>query len=349
MPSAAALRARRVAGGIEPGAPDVARRDARSVGQHAAGEALERLPGRGGGRYGTTVSDSSWADEGQPGDFAAALRSAIAERGLSLERVRFHLKQRGHDLSVATLSYWQSGRSRPDRASSLAALGSLEEILEAPRGSLAALLPARVRKPGSANPGNASIGSLFDTGRLIDEVIAGFGIDWDDLERVCLHEHLALRADRTVAFHRIREIMRATRDGVDRFVAFYGDDGAPYIMANNNCRLGRVVEHRDLGLVIAEMLLPQPLAMGDSVLVDYEYAIAGPATVCDGWERGCAQPQREVHLEVEFAPEALPSAVRMRVAHGDDDRSEPAALNGNLLSVLRLDVARGLIGLYWSW
>ena len=279
------------------------------------------------------------------------LRTAIADRGLSLDRVRHHLKQHGHDLSVATLSYWQSGRSRPDRASSLAALGSLEEILQVPRGSLAALLPARARRPGAANPPDSGVGTLFDTGRLIDAIVEQLGIVWDDLERVALHEHVTLRADRTVGSHLIRETMRATRDGVDRFVVFYGDDpiGTPYIMAHGNCRLGRVVEHPELGLVVAELLLPQPLAMGDCVLVDYEYAIAGPAPVWDGWERGLRQPQREVLLEIEFAPEALPSAVGMRLAQGEDDRSRPVALNGNLLSVLLLDVGRGLIRLSWTW
>ena len=73
--------------------------------------------------------------------FADALRAAIVERGLSLDRLRYHLRARGHELSIATLSYWQSGRSRPERASSLTALGALEDILLVPEGSLLRLLP----------------------------------------------------------------------------------------------------------------------------------------------------------------------------------------------------------------
>lgn len=297
------------------------------------------------------MSDSPESGEGQSGDFATTLRDAISARGLSLDRVRYHLKQRGHDLSVATLSYWQSGRSRPDRASSLAALGSLEEILEVTRGSLAALLPARMRKPGSSNDDEASVGAMFDTGPLIEETIESLGISWDDLERIALHELLTIQPDRTIGPHVIRETMRATREGVDRFATFYGDDpdGAPYVVPRNNCQLGRVVEHPELGLVVAEMLLPRPLAFGDSVLVDYEFGLAGAPEPCDGWERGCPQGLREFHLEVEFAPEAVPSAVRTRIKQGDDDRSEPARLNGDLFSLLLLDFGPGLVGVYWTW
>ena len=64
-------------------------------------------------------------------------------RGLSLERIRAHLLAYGHDVSVATLSYWQTGRSVPLRRASLQALGALEAILQVPRGALASRLPTQ--------------------------------------------------------------------------------------------------------------------------------------------------------------------------------------------------------------
>ncbi|MBK7722240.1 MAG: hypothetical protein IPI32_08465 [Austwickia sp.] len=299
----------------------------------------------------TDVIASSYGPAGDIAGFAAALRAAISARGLSLERIRYHLRHRGHDLSVATLSYWQSGRSRPDRAGSLAALGSLEEILDVPRGSLAALLPARVRRSGSGASEIPPVAEMFDAGSLVDAAVEELGIAWEELDHVTTHDLLELRADRSVASHLIREVLRATRDGVDRFLAFYGDDpgGTPYIVARDNCRLGRVIEHPAVGLVVAELLLNQPLAMGDTVLVEYEYAIVGSLESCDGWERGFTQSQREILIEVEFDPDALSAGVRTRIHHGDEDRSETATLNGNLLSTLYLDFGPGMIGLYWSW
>jgi hypothetical protein len=76
----------------------------------------------------------------ETGPFSAALRAAIRARGLGLERIRYRILRRGASISLATLSHWQSGRCRPDRPESLAALGRLEEVLELPPGSLARLL-----------------------------------------------------------------------------------------------------------------------------------------------------------------------------------------------------------------
>ena len=47
------------------------------------------------------------------------------------------LGEHGVRVSLATLSYWQSGRSRPERRESLIALQHLEDVLRVPRGSLA--------------------------------------------------------------------------------------------------------------------------------------------------------------------------------------------------------------------
>ncbi|MEU6645210.1 transcriptional regulator [Saccharomonospora sp. NPDC046836] len=74
------------------------------------------------------------------GPFAAALRAAIRARGLGLERIQYRLRSRGAPVSLATLSHWQSGRCRPERAGSLAALRCLEEVLEVPQGALMRLL-----------------------------------------------------------------------------------------------------------------------------------------------------------------------------------------------------------------
>ncbi|WP_214110523.1 hypothetical protein [Acrocarpospora catenulata] len=77
------------------------------------------------------------------GPFERALRAAIAARGLSLERLHVRLAERGTHVSLASLSNWQRGRSRPERSSSLAAVGELEIILGLPTHSLVTLLGPR--------------------------------------------------------------------------------------------------------------------------------------------------------------------------------------------------------------
>lgn len=283
--------------------------------------------------------------------FAQALRAAIEARGLSLERVRYHLRHRGHELSVATLSYWQSGRSTPDRASSLAALDSLEEILELPPGALASLLAPRARRPGAAARAMPAVGPPPDSGTMIGDAMAAFGLNWDDIEHVAIHDLLTLLADRTVGSHQIREIIRAERVPVTRFVAAYWEEPgtAPYIVALRNCRLGRVIEHPDAALVIAELLLDRPLERDEVRLIEYEYSTVSPRQPCDRWERGIVHTLREVHLEIEFTPPALPTAVAARLALDGKDRTEPLALNGNLATLLQLDVGPGTVGVSWTW
>src|SRR5436309_1108793 len=80
------------------------------------------------------------------GPFPEALRAAIKGSGLSLDRIQHRLRLRGVNISVATLSYWQSGRRRPERPESLDALRHLEAVLRVPPNALTALLgPPRPR------------------------------------------------------------------------------------------------------------------------------------------------------------------------------------------------------------
>lgn len=77
------------------------------------------------------------------GPFDHALRLAIRSRGLTLDRLRVRLLERGVRTSLASLSNWQRGRCRPERALSLRAVRELEDILGLSGDSLVALLGPR--------------------------------------------------------------------------------------------------------------------------------------------------------------------------------------------------------------
>ncbi|XVQ83159.1 hypothetical protein ACQP2K_30595 [Microbispora siamensis] len=92
------------------------------------------------------------------GPFHVALRAAVEARGLTLEdRLRHRLEERGLRVGTTSLSYWQQGLRRPERAESLRAVRALEEILALPPRSLTDLLgPPMPRGRGGDGPGDAA-------------------------------------------------------------------------------------------------------------------------------------------------------------------------------------------------
>lgn len=74
--------------------------------------------------------------------FPAALRAALRARGLTLTQVADELAARGLTVSLATLSYWSTGRSLPRRRTSQQVVTELEDVLGVPAGTLVSALAA---------------------------------------------------------------------------------------------------------------------------------------------------------------------------------------------------------------
>ncbi|WP_372660845.1 transcriptional regulator [Amycolatopsis kentuckyensis] len=85
------------------------------------------------------------------GPFSRALSLAIDRSGLGLARLRDRLAGAGVPVSTTTLSYWRTGRTRPERPDSLRAVAVLEDVLGVPARALTELL-ARPGHPGAPDP-----------------------------------------------------------------------------------------------------------------------------------------------------------------------------------------------------
>ncbi|GAA4424960.1 hypothetical protein GCM10023148_27520 [Actinokineospora soli] len=289
------------------------------------------------------------------GPFPAALRAAIAAKGLGLERLRERLRGRGVTVSLATLSYWQSGRSRPERRESLVALRHLEAVLDVPDGALAALLgPPRRRGRWTHTPaGLPAIGALWPDPSPVEDVLGQVDTTWDErLTRLSQHDHVHVGADGGELSSVSRQVLRADADGPDRWVLIIHTDEPghppPLVRPLRNCVLGRVAEAPSDGLVVAELLFDRPLARGETVITEHELVHTPPGPVDNCYERKFRLPVREYVLEVTF--DRLPPFCEQytRDDRGIED-SRPVALDrGGSVHGVALNFGPGSYGFRWG-
>ncbi|GIG68806.1 hypothetical protein [Phytomonospora endophytica] len=288
------------------------------------------------------------------GPFADALRAAVGVRGLGIERLCVRLADAGTPVSAATLSYWQSGRSRPERRSSMAALAALETILEVPAGSLSALLgPPRRR---TSVLGSRPFGAFWPEPDRVSDLVGAVDVRWDDrLSRISQHDRVAVGAERGERSVRSRQVLRAEADGPDRWVAVvHIDDHSlplPRIEPVRYCRLGRVVGRRAEGLIAAELLFERPLRRGETVIFEHEVVGAAPYPLATNYERKFRRPVREFTLEVCFDPATLPPRLWRFAQEADlpEQVEEVPMGSGGSAHAVTLNFGPGRYGFRWDW
>ena len=164
------------------------------------------------------------------GPFPDALRAAIKTSRLSLDRIQHRLGLRGITISVATLSYWQSGRRRPERPESLEALRHLEAVLGVPPSALTALLgPPRPRGRRSRPTRVLPIDALWSRRERLASLLARVDISSDcRLGRLSQHDRIEVAADAETLMCQLNESMdvegHSIRVGASVGVALFPDD-----------------------------------------------------------------------------------------------------------------------------
>ncbi|GAA2805414.1 hypothetical protein [Crossiella cryophila] len=290
--------------------------------------------------------------------FSDALRTAITARGLSLARLRHHLRHRDLPVSVATLSYWQSGACRPERPVSLRAVLALEDILGLSRNSLITLLgPPRPRGrwldhvPGSLPldrvcPVHADVATLLD---WIQHRPDG------DLAWLSQHDRIVLGPDREERVIQGQVVLAARRDGVDRHVAVYHSDSPllPDIRVARQCRIGRVREDRATGLTAVELIFERRLAAGETYVLEYELAYSAGGPLATEYHRGVRFPIRSYLLQIQFDPATLPARCH-RIWRPDigtpwADLAELPLTRWGATHLVQADARPGGHGIRWEW
>ncbi|KUO13449.1 hypothetical protein [Streptomyces sp. DSM 15324] len=297
------------------------------------------------------------------GPFHVALRAAIAARGLPLQRVQHHLSRHGVKVGVTSLSYWQQGARRPQRPESLRAVRALEEILRLPDESLIRLLEDSGARAGATaaagQPAGRSYRSVLEASGALERLHAELEYPLDSgLHTLCHHEHVRIGARRELLGRESQHIVRAHRDGVDRFLAVHqGDPGcAPERMtvhALENCRTGRVRRHHDTGVLVAELLFDTRLQAGETFL--FRYAVEdGTAGVCREYVRGFGAAGGQYALQIRFAEQALPVRCHRFTQHSAaaprGGRQElPLSFRHCSVHLVEPRVRSGMVGIGWDW
>ncbi|ETK35928.1 hypothetical protein Mco01_05640 [Microbispora corallina] len=261
------------------------------------------------------------------GPFEHALRAAIRARGLSLDRLHARLRERGVRVSLSSLSYWQRGRSRPERPASLAAVRELEAILALPDYSLIGLLgPPRPR------------GGLAQRAR-------------DPLAVLSHHEQVTVDPERGRHRAHARTVLRATVPGVDRHLVAL-PPGATLLRAEY-CRVGRSSADETGTGLLTELIFDRPLAAGETHVAEYWAAFSPAAPRADRHERRIRVPVGQDLVQVRFKGARLP----VRCFHTwSPDASAPPRDAGELrvdafgaAHLLDTDVRPGVRGIRWEW
>ncbi len=294
------------------------------------------------------------------GPFHVALRAAIAARGLPLQRVQHHLSRHGVRVGVTSLSYWQQGARRPQRPESLRAVRALEEILQLPEESLIRLLTDAGDSAPDRRPAARSYRAHLAASDALDRLLAELGHPSPDggVHTLGHHERIRIGADRELAARESHHIVRAHRDGVDRFLAVHhGDPGcAPArmtVQALENCRTGRVRVHHETGVLVTELLFDTRLRAGDTHL--FRYGVQdGTAGVSREYVRAFPAAGGQYALQVRFDAAALPVRCHRFTQHSPaaprGGRQE-LALSGRHRSVHLVEprVRAGMLGIGWEW
>ncbi|HWJ11944.1 MAG TPA: helix-turn-helix transcriptional regulator [Nocardioides sp.] len=244
--------------------------------------------------------------------FSERLRAAIAERGVSLVWLHERLKDTGNPVSVATLSYWRSGRRNPEGASSLAALEAIEVLLGLPRGDLTDSLGA-TRRLGPQPPAVSPLEGIDAVARLaVEETLEELGEPMAARPRDLSTQIVAqVGREGSVVSRATRTIVQATTGVVERLawfeIASEPTDLRPLVRDVAGGELGRFLAHAGGRVFGYTLELERSVQAPGTAVVEWTVELpAGFPTACrvSHW---APRPAANALIWVRFDPECLPT------------------------------------------
>ncbi|ANZ41998.1 hypothetical protein BBK82_44780 [Lentzea guizhouensis] len=288
--------------------------------------------------------------------FADALRAAIDRRALTLDRLRARLADRGVTISLATLSYWQQGRSRPERPKSLRALRELEAILDLPQGTLFEFLePPRPRGRCQSRE-TVSVRALYGENSPYQAVLGPETGDPNPTVSVLdTNETCHVGAARTVRRLSTTQVLRCVADRADRFTVVHGADEGDPMPSDLHVRGGELAELRSdpaSGYTVAVIALARPLARGETAVLEHDWVLGDSAGPSISHERRVRSTETYL-LRIVFDREALPLRCyeyqRVKVDAPQVDRRRLPVNSIPEAHIYLPKCAPGIHGICWEW
>ncbi|WP_030570655.1 polysaccharide deacetylase family protein [Streptomyces aureocirculatus] len=296
-------------------------------------------------------------DDGPDATFATVFRQALRRRGLPLERIRDHLQAHGIHVSLATLSYWQSGRSQPEKAQSLRAVDALEPLLGFPAGTLRSLLGPR-RPRGWAPPHNPTAvrdvyGENSDVEQVLGESFPHFNAG---VRHLVIHETVNVNEHRFVDETRVTMVVRAVRSGVEHLTVIHSLDSPEAETIALSVPFGPPPPIRflpGLDCVAADLPLARRLATNETAVVEYTLRAASTVGVSTFHERRVISPLRSYLLQARFHPRAVPSNCwhfyRKQLGDEPQSRHRVTLDEFHTTHLLPTKCTPGVYGIEWEW
>jgi hypothetical protein len=284
--------------------------------------------------------------------FPDAFAAALTRRGVTLAWLHERLVERGCQVSPTALSYWRSGRSQPERGTSLDALAEIERLLRVAPGDLVSRLGPS-RRPGP-RPGERSMQELFADSPGVVPALGALGFEglYDELVEQLRHITIDLGPDGRATTVSVRAALAARQDGARRtplIVTLDDIERSPTFRPVAGCSIGRTFLDAETGVFASELLLDRALDRDESSLYELCIDLAEPSA--DTWfDHYAARRLSELLVWVRFDPARLPARVEryVRTEHGEE--TEVLALGGGSAAhALARGFGPGILGIRWTW
>lgn len=287
---------------------------------------------------------------GANASFAELFSAAVQARNLPLERIQSRLAEAGVPVSVATLSYWQTGRSKPRRAASLRAVAELESVLRLEPGQLLRTLATSAVEPWDPL-------SVFEPDEAARRAMADLGLG---LNERWAHTAYHLTAVVDEAGHDreliVRQTAQASCDGPIHwpvvFVADGTDPGCPVVVPTTAVQVGATRELPEQQMSVTELISVPQVRRGDWMMCEYVVQWPQMSVRAHQLEWWAPAEMRELVLQVRFLgapPSTLIRRHSRRLGQSEPSESEPLTVTSGLVQAVIPKAAIGLHAISWTW